>query len=219
MANKSMVFYIDWLDTSEQFPTEHEQLQYILGILHYGLRDEAAEAASSLPYRIGYNSCKGSVATNKKKREGGALGGAPKGNTNHLKVETNQPMVKDVQPMVKTFQPTNNVNVNDKVNVNDNVNTPPTPSPGAVAIKRFVKPSIKEIESYCKERGNNINAASFYDYYESKGWKVGREPMKDWRAAVRNWERRRTEEGQPKRQLTYDELHPIGDFSNERTTI
>jgi hypothetical protein len=54
---------------------------------------------------------------------------------------------------------------------------------------RFVKPTVKEIASYCQERGNNINAEHFFDYYESKGWTVGKQPMKDWKAAVRNWER------------------------------
>ena len=55
--------------------------------------------------------------------------------------------------------------------------------------KRFVKPTLSEIEQYCIERNNNINAAQFYDYYESNGWKVGKNSMKDWKAAVRTWER------------------------------
>ena len=54
---------------------------------------------------------------------------------------------------------------------------------------RFVKPTVAEIASYCQERGNNINAEHFFDYYESKGWTVGKQPMKDWKACVRNWER------------------------------
>lgn len=55
--------------------------------------------------------------------------------------------------------------------------------------KRFEKPTLSEIEQYCIERNNNINAAQFYDYYESNGWKVGKNSMKDWKAAVRTWER------------------------------
>lgn len=57
----------------------------------------------------------------------------------------------------------------------------------------FSKPSIQDIQAYCTERGNGINAERFYDTYESKGWKVGTAPMKDWKAAVRNWERRDAE--------------------------
>lgn len=53
----------------------------------------------------------------------------------------------------------------------------------------FKKPSVEEISSYCKERKNNINPEQFYDYYEANGWKINRNPMKDWKATVRNWER------------------------------
>ena len=55
--------------------------------------------------------------------------------------------------------------------------------------KRFEKPTLSEIEQYCTERNNNVNAEQFYDYYESNGWKVGKNSMKDWKAAVRTWER------------------------------
>ena len=55
--------------------------------------------------------------------------------------------------------------------------------------KKFVKPTIEQITEYCKERNNNINSEHFYDHYESKGWKVGNVGMKDWKAAVRTWER------------------------------
>lgn len=54
---------------------------------------------------------------------------------------------------------------------------------------RFVPPTVEEVRAYCKERGNNVDPERWYDYYESNGWKVGRNPMKDWKAAVRTWER------------------------------
>jgi DNA-binding HxlR family transcriptional regulator len=54
---------------------------------------------------------------------------------------------------------------------------------------RFVKPTVNEIASYCRERNNNIDAQEFYDFYESKGWVIGKSPMKDWKAAVRTWEK------------------------------
>lgn len=55
--------------------------------------------------------------------------------------------------------------------------------------KRFEKPTLSEIKQYCTERNNNVNAEQFFDYYESNGWKVGKNSMKDWKAAVRTWER------------------------------
>ena len=57
--------------------------------------------------------------------------------------------------------------------------------------KNFIVPTIIEIEDYCRLRGNEINAEQFYDFYQSKGWMVGKTKMKDWKAAIRNWERNR----------------------------
>lgn len=65
----------------------------------------------------------------------------------------------------------------------------PAPADSKKTTKRFVKPKVEEVEAYCRERQNGIDAHHFYDYYESNGWKVGKSPMKDWRATVRNWER------------------------------
>ena len=54
---------------------------------------------------------------------------------------------------------------------------------------RFTPPTLDEVIAYCKERGNSVDAERFVSFYESNGWKVGKNPMKDWRAAVRTWER------------------------------
>ena len=66
--------------------------------------------------------------------------------------------------------------------------------------KRFSKPSLEEVSAYCSERKNGIDPQHFIDYYESNGWKVGRTPMKDWKAAVRTWERK---EVKPLNRLSY----------------
>lgn len=59
--------------------------------------------------------------------------------------------------------------------------------------KKFKKPSLEEVKEYCQERNNNINAEHFIDYYDANGWKVGKNPMKDWKAAIRTWERNRSD--------------------------
>lgn len=59
--------------------------------------------------------------------------------------------------------------------------------------KKFKKPTLDEVQQYCSERKNNISAEKFIDYYESNGWKVGRNSMKDWKATVRNWEKNQQE--------------------------
>ena len=54
---------------------------------------------------------------------------------------------------------------------------------------RFVKPTLEQVQAYCAERKNCVNAEVWFDYYSANGWKVGKNPMKDWKAAVRTWER------------------------------
>ena len=56
--------------------------------------------------------------------------------------------------------------------------------------KLFTIPTISEVEIYCLERKNNIEAESFINFYDSKGWMVGKNKMKDWRACIRTWEMR-----------------------------
>lgn len=58
---------------------------------------------------------------------------------------------------------------------------------------RFVPPSLEDVQTYCRERQNDVDAQRFIDYYTSNGWKVGKNSMKDWKAAVRNWERTSTD--------------------------
>ena len=84
-------------------------------------------------------------------------------------------------------QPTQN-KFRDNINININ-NTNLTDSNRKA---RFKKPSVIDIIDYCKERNNNIDAEAFIDFYESKDWKIGKNKMKDWKAAVRTWERRET---------------------------
>ena len=73
-------------------------------------------------------------------------------------------------------------------------------------VKRFVKPTVVDIAEYCIERNNSVDAEKFYDYYSSNGWKVGKNPMKDWKASVRTWEKNTSQENekvsQPKKVLT-----------------
>lgn len=59
--------------------------------------------------------------------------------------------------------------------------------------KRFVKPTVDEVANYCTQNSYDINAQGFIDYYESQGWKVGKNPMKDWKACIRTWVKRKQE--------------------------
>lgn len=54
---------------------------------------------------------------------------------------------------------------------------------------RFIPPDANQVQEYCDSRNNGIDAQTFVDFYTSKGWMVGKNKMKDWKAAVRTWER------------------------------
>jgi hypothetical protein len=60
---------------------------------------------------------------------------------------------------------------------------------GTASRSRFVPPTLEEVAAYCRERKNSINPGLWFDHYESNGWRVGRNPMKSWKAAVRTWEK------------------------------
>ena len=74
----------------------------------------------------------------------------------------------------------------------------PTQSARPPARTRFSPPSVQEIEDYCREKGFLLDAERFVDYYASIGWRVGKNPMKDWRAAVRTWVKKDTPKPEPK---------------------
>ena len=81
--------------------------------------------------------------------------------------------------------------------------------------KRFEKPTLSEIEQYCIERKNNVNAEHFFDYYESNGWKVGKNSMKDWKAAVRTWERSEYRKPNSKKNSKEDAINVVKELMNE----
>lgn len=126
----------------------------------------------------------------KKGGEHGKKGGAPKGNNNANKSKTTpkQPLINP-----KTT-PNDNVNDNDNDNVNKRL--------------KFTPPSLNEISIYISENKLNVDPQIFTDFYNSNGWKIGKNPMKDWRAALNNWSRRNKTESQ-----TYK--HPANEVFND----
>ena len=85
--------------------------------------------------------------------------------------------------------------------------------------KRFTIPTPEEVQAYCDERKNEISGQQFCDFYSSKGWKIGKEPMKDWKAAVRTWEMRRKDQSpsitQPQPQISTPKRIRFDDDGNE----
>lgn len=75
--------------------------------------------------------------------------------------------------------------------------------------KRFRPPTVEEVEAYCFERNNKVDAERFVDFYSSNGWKVGKNPMKDWKAAVRTWEKREDNSPMSAAQRADQERHEV----------
>jgi hypothetical protein len=73
--------------------------------------------------------------------------------------------------------------------------------------KAFQKPTLDQVKTYCYERGNEVHPEVWFDHYESNGWLVGKNPMKDWQAAVRTWEKNHGNNGNGNGQNRFQRNH------------
>ena len=86
-------------------------------------------------------------------------------------------------------------NENRNENIDDNGDINKGDARGKRERKSFIKPTPMEIKAYCSERTNTVDPDKFFDFYESNGWMVGRNKMKDWKASVRTWEKNSGQSG------------------------
>lgn len=113
------------------------------------------------------------------------------------KEESKENKDKEKMKLINNDRELININNNSINNINYNKRLDGRPtvdqwtSNGRQTYKRFVPPSVDEVRRYCEERHNNVDPEAFVDFYESKGWMVGKNKMKSWKAAVRTWERSR----------------------------
>lgn len=120
----------------------------------------------------------------------GRKGGAPIGNLNAKKQPKNNQKTTEKQPNkdkdVNKDKEYNikNVNIEDKSSNN-----------GADKSTRFVPPTLTEVQDYIQKNSYSVDASTFIDFYTSKGWMVGSNKMKDWKAAVRTWQRKQKSSG------------------------
>lgn len=178
MTPDSIVFYRSFFEAIKSIPDSGARLQAYEAILDYAFDGTTNKDISPFA-NIVLEMAKPQLDANAKRRQNGSKGGAPAGNQNAKKNNQKQPTVE-----FENNQKQPNVNVNENVNVNDNEKE---------IIKkkaqRFAPPTKESISEYCLEKGISIDIDRFLDYYESNGWKVGKNPMKDWKATVRNWAR------------------------------
>lgn len=87
-------------------------------------------------------------------------------------------------------KPNANQTLADINNNDNNLNNDNTDNKGiGEKAKRFVPPTIDEIKIYCLERKNKVDPEKFFNFYQSKGWLVGKSKMKDWKASIHTWEK------------------------------
>lgn len=108
----------------------------------------------------------------------------------------------------KTLTESESVTLTETLTESENV-IPPTEESNSRTRKRFRPPTVEEVEAYCFERNNKVDAERFVDFYASNGWRVGKNPMKDWKAAVRTWEKREDNSPMTAAQRADQERHEV----------
>ena len=167
----SFIFYRSFYDASKCLKTE-EKAQLFDAICSYAL-DEKVEKLDGTAYGM-FQLVKPQLDANRKRFNNGCI--------KKQKISKTEAKQKQTKSKVEA-----NVNVNVNPNVNENLNLE-SKSKSKSKSKLFIKPTIDEIKNYCSERKNNVNAESFSNYYEARGWKLKGIQMKDWKACVRTWE-------------------------------
>jgi hypothetical protein len=184
----SFVFYASFYEAISNLPGE-TQLEVYNAICKYALLGELPELSpiAKAMFTVMRPVMDAASARYEASVANGKKGGRPK--KKNLEKPSNNLKGLETGNLEKPG-PNLNVNVNDNDNVNVNDNDKVTEIRAAKPPRtRFTPPSIDEVKAYCQERGNGVDAERFIDYYNANGWRVGKNAMKDWKAAVRTWEK------------------------------
>lgn len=222
MDKESIVFYKDWWDAISELP-EDIQHKAIKAVMDYAFKGKEPEDMmlrfATAQIRMFINRDRKRYETIcEKRREYARRGGLAKA-AKSKQEEANATKSKQDLPKVAY---NDNDNDNDNGNDNDNDNGLSNESINnnikkEIVIKkktaeRFIAPTIDEVQEYATQKGYSIDAEHFVNYYTANGWRVGRNPMKDWRAAVRTWVVRDRGQGQPQRTQSLG----VGEYINDK---
>lgn len=205
---ESFIFYRSFYEALEGMDKE-SQADCLMALAKYALTGETGEMKPIV--KMFLMMAKPQIDANNKRFENGCkggefgkLGGRPRKTPIEEKEENENPKITPKKPLKN---PTETPNVNDNVNVNEykennNLAVITKESqqidleewikenkqePLPAKQKNFKKPTADEVEAYVRESGYAVSAERFIAYYDSVGWKVGKNPMKDWKAALRGW--------------------------------
>ena len=238
MERESFVFYRSFYEGIKELPRDI-QGEVLTAIMEYGLNGVTTENQKPITKAM-FALIKPQLDANNQRFENGKLGAEHGKKGGRPRKEKPQENPKKT-PKKPQDNPTLTPNVNDNVNVNDNdisflekkkqksdvvfsdsdtpIETSETPKEQGGGRKRFNIPTPEEVQAYCEDRKNGILGQQFCDFYSSKGWKIGKEPMKDWKAAVRTWEMRRKDQSpsitQPQPQISTPKRIRFDEYGNE----
>ena len=177
--NDGMFLFKSFADTLRQM-NDKDRLEAMDAIITYGVYGENPKLADGSIASMFFTMAKPVIDANNKQRSSGSKGGT---NESSKHPSTN-PASDNIYDKDKDIDKDK-----DKDNDKDKDKDKDIKKSVGVARTRFTPPTVDQVAGYCHERGNNVDANRFVDVYASKGWKVGSSPMKDWKAAVRTWER------------------------------
>lgn len=174
MAKEYVPIFFDWLDVTQDLTAE-EKGNLIDAVVAYASGNEYEHLLTGSA-RIAFRFMKGQVDRNNAISD--ARSEARKNKPEQNTTNDNKP-----EQTTTNFPKENNKEKEkEKENNKESVREKEPP-------KRFTPPTVEEVKAYCAERRNGVDPQRFVDYYTANGWKVGKNPMKDWRATVRTWER------------------------------
>lgn len=175
MPRKQFTFYRSFWDAIQEQPSKIKA-ELILAICAYALDDEEPKGLSPNA-AMGFRLIRPVLDTGKRKSENGKKGGETKQNESKTEANVKQTATEKEVEIEKEKE----LEIEIEYECINKATKPPR--------TRFSPPSVEDVRSYCFERGNRVDPQRFVDYYESNGWMVGKNKMKDWKAAVRTWER------------------------------
>lgn len=204
MERKQFTWYRSYYDALKELPAE-EFRAIVLAVCAYALDGEEAELSGVAraiftlirpTLEVGRSKAENRSRAEQPPLSAEQTGNRPEQTKNKPEQTDNKRKQTDNKPE-QTRKEKEKEKEREKESENDSYCSPPPPS----ASKRFVPPTLAEVQSYVAERQSPVDPQGFIDFYASKGWMVGKTPMKDWKAACRNaetWERwSRTEASAP----------------------
>lgn len=187
MRREQFTFYRSYYEALKNLP-KRDQTAVLMAVIGYAL-DETEPALSGVPLSV-FTLIRPTLDSGRNKAKNRMNKRGTNEDQSENKQETNQEQTLKEGEKEKEKEKEKEGESEIEVEGENDSSLPPPPLSGGRS-KRFVPPTVEEVQTYCRERNNGIDAAAFIDFYAARGWKYGQgRPMVDWKAAVRTWESR-----------------------------